>query len=322
MMRKLLGPNLALQPAGESDALVHSLLDLFDHNLPIHLVRGRDNLERQEFNLLAERVTGSIPRLVSVSDLELLPDSSSATGYALYCNCQGRAEGEKMLERVHQVALLLFPDEFSHLSQNMLRHLARASVNDFRTALLVNDQRFLGIILQEIANLVDKHKVLTPEQAQILRKGIVPTILPGSQELKALWVDCRNQGEAIKNDFILKASRESRGKGHLLGDELSTVEWEAALLDMQDPSIRARTTSYVLQRYIPQPKFDIVVDESKTVCDSQIVGTYYSVGGRFLGLGPWRSGNAKICNVHGGGCVIVNAVTTANDYRDKLQKHD
>lgn len=312
VLRELLGPDSIIGPAGEMNDMLDSLLGLFDPELPIHLVRGRDNLERQEFSYLAEQKTGLRPKLVSISDLQLKPDPSSPTGYALYYGCKGPGRDEQKIERVYQVALSLFPEEFKLLSQDMLRHLAKLSVNDLRTSLLVNDERFLGIILQEVEDLINKHKILTPEQGRILQEGIVPTFLPGSQELKSKQLSGSNQGESTKNNYILKASRQSRGKGHLLGEELSEEEWEAHLLDMQDPSLRADTTSYVLQPYVRQPKFDIIVDKTRTVPDSQIVGTYYAVNGRYLGLGPWRSGKGKICNVFGGSCVLLNSATLAD----------
>jgi hypothetical protein len=311
IMRELLGSKSIIEPAGDFDAMVDGLFRYFDLDLPIHIVRGRDNLDRQEFALLAEQKTGSRPRLVSVSDLQLRPDSSSETGFALYCS-GSRAEVENKPERVHQVALALFPDEYSSLSLDMLHHLAKVAVNDFRTCLLVNDQRFLGIILQELNNLVETHNVLTSEEAKTLQAGIVPTILPGSQGLKKLLLRCREEGETMKNDFIFKAARSSRGKGHILGDEISKEEWEATLLGMQDPKIRAGATSYVLQPHIRQPKFDIVVGKDTIVCGSQMVGTYYTANGRFAGLGPWRTGTGKICNVYNGGCVVVPSVTTVD----------
>jgi hypothetical protein len=114
----------------------------------------------------------------------------------------------------------------------------------------------------------------------------------------------------MKNDFIFKAARSSRGEGHLLGDEISEEEWEVILLGMQDPNVRADTTSYVLQPYVRQPKFDIVANKSSTAAGSQIVGTYYATNGRFAGMGPWRAGTGKICNVYGSGCTLVTSVTT------------
>ena len=256
---------------------------------------------------MAEIKTGSQLRLVDVSDLQLKPDSSSSTGLALYYKLPGT--GDKVEpERGHQVALALCPEEYNLLPPDMLRHLAKVSVNDLRTSLFVNDQRFLGIILQELNDLVERHQVLTPDQARILQEGIVPTILPGSAELKRIFSKSKH-GEILKNNFMLKAARASRGNGHRIGDELSAEEWEAALLGMQDPTIQTDTTSYVLQPYVRQPNFDIVADKNRTVPNSQVVGTYYTVDGRFIGLGPWRARNGKVCNVYGGRCVLITSVT-------------
>lgn len=46
--------------------------------------------------------------------------------------------------------------------------------------------------------------------------------------------------------------------------------------------------------------------------NSHMVGSYYSLNGRFMGLGPWRSSEDKICNAHGGGCVVLHPVTRAD----------
>ncbi|KAE8311389.1 hypothetical protein BDV41DRAFT_578671 [Aspergillus transmontanensis] len=232
-------------------------------------------------------------------------DASSPTGLVIYCKKPGAGD-EQALERVYQVALALFPEEYSLLPLDMLRHLARISVNDFRTNLLVNDQRLLGTILQELDDLVEKHQVLTPDQARILQEGIVPTILPGSPELKKIFFNEGNPKPTLKDDFMLKVARASRGNGHLIGEELSMEEWEAALRGMQSPN----KTSYVLQPYVRQPKFDVLADRNRIVRQSQVVGTYYAVNGRFVGLGPWRTGNGEICNVFGGGCILVNSITS------------
>jgi hypothetical protein len=194
----------------------------------------------------------------------------------------------------------------------MLRQLATVVVNDLRISLLVNDERFLGIILQELNSCVTKHGILTPDQANALQQGIVPTLLPGSPELKH-WIERNNQGEVTKDKYILKAARQSRGRGHLLGTELSPQEWASIMLDMQEPSIRPGVTSYVLQPFVRQVEFDIIGDEDKKVHGSLVVGCYYTTNGRFLGLGPWRSSTGKICNVYGSfGCVGLYSVTQAN----------
>lgn len=311
IMSELFGSDSIIESAGDSKAMVDGLLDYFNLDLPIHLVGGRDSLDRQEFIQLAESRTGLRPKLVDVTDLQLKRDSSSSTGFALYCNQQKAREGNEP-ERIHQIALVLFPEEYSILSPDMLCHLAEISVIDLRVSLFVNDQRFLGIILQELDNLSEKHNVLTPDEANILQEGIVDTILPGSPELqKVLESNAKSDGN-LKNNFILKAARASRGDGHLMGDELSEDEWEAKLVKMQDPTICPDTTSYVLQPYVQQPKFDILAEKTRVLENSLMVGTYYSVNGRFVGLGPWRTGNGKICNVYRGGCVLVNSITTVD----------
>lgn len=305
-MRQLIGLGSVLQPTGDSDDWEDSLLHLFRTNLPIHILRGRDKLERQEFMRMMELRTGICPRFVKVDDLELKYDVSSATGYSLYCREQDSSE------KIHQIFSTLFPDEFSLLSQDILRQLAAVVVNDLRISLLVNDERFLGIILQELNSCVTKHGILTSDQANALQQGIVPTLLPGSRELNQ-WIERNNQGKVTKDDYILKAARQSRGRGHLLGADLSPQEWASIMLDMQDPSIRPGVTSYVLQPFIQQAEFDIIDDEDKVVCGSNMVGCYYTTNGRFLGLGPWRSSTGKICNVYSGsGCVGLYSVTQAN----------
>ncbi|KAL3477588.1 hypothetical protein BJX99DRAFT_269793 [Aspergillus californicus] len=311
IMQKCLGAKSNLKPAGDCNGMVESLVGIFNAELPIHLVRGRDRLERQEVIQLLEAKTGLRPRLVRLADLQLMPDPSSATGTSLYCRGSAMLNEEDTPEKVHQVTLSLFPDEFSLLSHDMLRQLALLTVHDFRTSLLVNDGRFLGIVLQELNGLVNTHKVLTPTQARLIKECTVPTILPGSPELKQ-WVDRRHRGEVTKNGYILKAARQSRGLGHLLGDELTEEQWEGIMLNMQDPSIRADATCFALQPYIRQVTFDIVSNEDKVENDMHMVGTYYTGNGRFLGLGPWRSGRAKICNVLGSGCISLYSITQAD----------
>ncbi|KAB8205203.1 hypothetical protein BDV34DRAFT_195940 [Aspergillus parasiticus] len=81
-----------------------------------------------------------------------------------------------------------------------------------------------------------------------------------------------------------------------------------SLRGMQSPNIHTNKTSYVLQPYVRQPKFGVLADRNRIVRQSQVVGTYYAVNGRFVGLGPWRTGNGKICNVFGEGCILVNSI--------------
>ncbi|KAJ6182531.1 hypothetical protein N7485_001173 [Penicillium canescens] len=160
----------------------------------------------------------------------------------------------------------------------MLRHLAKVAVNYFHIGLL----RFLGIILQELNDLVQEHHVLTSDETRILRAQIVPTILPGSQDLKNLLPTLRDEGEIIK--IILTAR------------QLDPVEEMDIYLEMKSPS---KNGERFCLPYVRQPKFDIAVEKDRTVCGSQMVGTYYTANGRYAGLGLWCTGG-KSCNVNNG----------------------
>lgn len=44
-----------------------------------------------------------------------------------------------------------------------------------------------------------------------------------------------------------------------------------------------------------------------------MIGCYYSINGRFLGPGLWRSSTRKVCNVYcGSGCVLLYSVAQAD----------
>lgn len=162
------------------------------------LAGGKPKLSEGICKVLRERA-GVSARVITPSDLRLIPDHTSPTGYSLYAVCRKPQLGTTVcqdpthdnLEPVRQIGLYLYQDEFRRLSLEMLQHIALWCVNDIRTILLVADKRILGVVLQELDNLVNDLKVLTAEQARILRDGIVSTILPGSSELKTLISESR-----------------------------------------------------------------------------------------------------------------------------------
>jgi len=81
-----------------------------------------------------------------------------------------------MEKSLSKVALELHQWEMKALDQDILKALAPLCFNDLRTIFLVHDKRMLGIVLQELDSLVYRHNVLTLEEAEMLRNGIVPTI--------------------------------------------------------------------------------------------------------------------------------------------------
>jgi len=73
-------------------------------------------------------------------------------------------------------------------------------VNDFRTIFLLHDKRISRIVLDEIANLL-KRNLLSPDGGGILRDGIAETLIPGSNALKQL-LDETKQDPLAKNDAM------------------------------------------------------------------------------------------------------------------------
>ncbi|OJK00144.1 hypothetical protein ASPACDRAFT_1855740 [Aspergillus aculeatus ATCC 16872] len=121
---------------------------------------------------------------------------------------------------------------------------------------LFTTKRILGVLLQELDGLVSK-QVLTPDQAAILRHGVVPTINPGSPELSKL-IGQQSRSLIHKDKYIIKPVRSGRGDGILLGRELSVSQWESLLLDLRDPDLEPGRTMYIIQPLIEQPLFELL----------------------------------------------------------------
>lgn len=306
---RMLSDHPVLQATADPEHLLDCLCGLFDPSLPFHMLVGwgKPNVSEAICKVLRERA-GVSARVITPSDLRLIPDDTSPTGYSLYAVC-GKSHLETTasedpirngLEPVRQVGLYLYQDEFRRLSMEMLQHIALRSVNDIRTILLVADKRILGIVLQELDALVDDYKVLTAEQARILRDGIVPTILPGSSELKDLMSQgCSNPD--LKNEFIIKPCRDAESVGILFGDELLGEEWERLLADMQDPRVYPHQFQYIIQPIVRQPAINISREVDTANGDMNIVGLYYAFNGRYKALGAWRATHGRLsCYSKGG----------------------
>ncbi|KAL3480805.1 hypothetical protein BJX99DRAFT_272540 [Aspergillus californicus] len=293
-----------LDVEGNPDHMVDRLKALFHPEWPLRFVHNR------EHNLMIEALMRDLgdmkPRLLTPDDLYLVADETSPTGYKLQCVRESADHDSETMEDIHQVALRLFLDEFAALPLDMQRQLAFLSNNDIRSMLLVHDKRILGILLQELDDLVAKH-VLTSRQADLLRNGVVFTIIPGSKELDQL-IDLYYQGKVSKEDFILKPIRSGRGEGILLGQDLSTAEWEAILADMKSAALAPDRTQHIIQPFVDQLEDDMFLDEETGVQPTRRVGTYHSMHGEFVALGVWRVGMSKTVNMTTGGAWKMGSV--------------
>lgn len=281
-----------LDVAGESGHMMAHLRALFHPGWPLRFVHNRENNPMIE--ALNRDLRDMEPRLLTPDDLHLVADETSPTGYKLQCVRGLALSSENQdfnMEDIHQIALQLHLDEFALLCPKMQRQLAFNSNNDIRSIFLIHDKRILGILHQELDDLVTKHHVLSQRQADMLRKRVIFTIIPRSKELERL-TDSYYQGNVSKNDFILKTIRSGRGQGIVLGQELSTFEWEAILADMKNATLTPNRTVYIIQPLVEQAEGDMFLDEEIGVQRTRRVGTYHSMHGEFVALGLWRVGLA------------------------------
>lgn len=313
---RMLSDHPVFQPTADPEELLDCLCGLFDPSFPLHLMVGWGK-PRMAFAIteLLKKRTGVSAKVIRPSDLRLIPDDTSPTGHSLYAVCTKSDEAatsvqnaaSEITERVHQVGLYFYQDEFRYLSAEILQHIAIRCVNDIRTILLVADKRILGIVLQELDSLVNKYKLLTPEQARILRDGIVPTVLPGSPELNTLISQSRTN-QALKKEYIIKPCRDAESVGILFGDELRDDEWQRLLADMQDPRVYPHQFQYIIQPIIRQPAIKMSHQADLTTGDQKIVGLYYAFNGRYKALGAWRVTDGRL-SAYAKGAFRITSVT-------------
>ncbi|KAM0670347.1 hypothetical protein ACQRIU_000742 [Beauveria bassiana] len=290
-----------LVAATDGEQFLDGLLGLFQHDKPLHLLKGEERgMDIQMFVYAVQQRLGTAPRLITPADLRLAPDAHGRT--TLCCLASPDAAGTLLrsaagepVEEIHQVGLELRQHEFLQLDRDVWRHLSLRCFNDMRTVLLVHDKRMLGIVLQELDNLVARG-VLTPAQAAALDRGIAHTILPGSPELQTLIM------KKNKDEYILKPVRGGKGAGIVFGEEMSVDEWRAAVerLRRRPPVVDDEAGLFVVQRKVEQIRYDVVLKKNGEVGRFPLVGTYHVVNGRYLGIGIWRSSAERICAVSTG----------------------
>lgn len=252
----------------------------------------------------ATRSLGVKPRLITPDMLRVLPDPSGKSENKLYCLTESDnaytlvSESGEKLEEVHQLCLELHQRELNSLDPEMRRQVSLRCFNDMRTILLAHDKRMLGIVQEELGSLVSR-RVITPEQAEYLSRGITPTILPGSTSLDKFIESCK-ESEDLQRNYILKPIRGGKGAGILFGDELLHLEWIKKVELMRSPYIQPGETLYVVQRKINQPYYDVLLGSKTETERCHLVGTFHAVNGEYLGLGIWRCSPRRLCAVSDG----------------------
>ncbi|KAJ5598164.1 hypothetical protein N7537_008248 [Penicillium hordei] len=306
-----------LKCATDPAKLLDGTISLFQPDLPLHLLKGeRKGMDIHMLLHIVRQRFGLTPRLITPAQLRLLPPTHSSDGYRLCCVVEETdkflhgpsalltSKGE-VVEVIQQVGLELHQSELLALEPEMLRQISLRCFNDMRSILLTHDKRMLGILKQEIPSLVAR-SVITRAQAQTLDQGIAETILPGSRDLERL-VLLSMGSPGLREKYLLKPIRSGKGAGIVFGDEFGPEEWISALQLQLKPQVVAGA-SCVVQRRITPRLYDFVLNSSGVHVCYPLIGTYFVVHGRLLGLGGWRSSPDKICAVSHGGSWICSVM--------------
>ncbi|KAJ3493096.1 hypothetical protein NLG97_g4959 [Lecanicillium saksenae] len=297
-----------LAAATDGAQIFNGFLDLFQHDKPLHLLKGEERgIDIPMFIHAVHRHIGKQPRLITPTDLRLVSDGQGGT--RLCCLTSTTASKSEIfhtpdgeaVEEVHQVGLELHQHELFQLDPEMLRAVSLRCFNDMRTLLLVHDKRLLGVIHQELGPLT-KRGVITPGQAAMLDRGIAHTILPGSAELRALL----SESDEARHVYLLKPFRSGKGNGIVFGEDLSADEWRRVVEGLRS----AHGASILVQRRVKQHRYDVILNQTGEIGHYAIVGTYHVVNGQYLGLGIWRCSPERITAISTGGswmCTVMSA---------------
>ncbi|KZL80922.1 hypothetical protein CI238_06647 [Colletotrichum incanum] len=261
------GEKSVLVGATDPKMILEGLFGLFQTDYPLHLLKGVEHgIDIHMFVDAVWRRFGIKPRLITPADLRLFPDPVSKSGQRLCCVTKNlvmptsswtfTAKNGEVWEEIHQVGLELHQRELIALDLGILHEISLRCFNDMRTILLVHDKRMLGIIKQEIPNLVAR-KVLMPAQADVLDRGVVDTTLPGSKQLDDL-IQASMVSPQLRQGYILKPIRSGKGEGIVFGEDLGEHEWISALQELISSKM-VPGVSCVIQRRIMPREYNLVL---------------------------------------------------------------
>lgn len=258
--------------------VLKAAFEQFDSSKPLHIVNEKFGV--WDPNWLAEMFrerTGQKTRFVKPADLKLLPVEDSDQTMGVFCATEDGAG----LERVYQVDFELEQEEYADIDFEILCLLAPNCVNDLRTVLLVNDQRLLGLVYEDLADLVSRG-TLSRHQADLLRDGLAPSFLPSSSTFSKVIEESRADPHA-KDEWVLKYGRGGIGQGHVFGRVVDGQEWLEKLAAARATNSNPDDGSFVLQKYIHQTEYDLWNHVKLTTVRCHVVLFWFAYNGEFAG---------------------------------------
>lgn len=231
---------------------------------------------------------------VHPSELQLKDDPTSPTGHRLWYQPKKPTDGEHgpavtQPQRIDQCSLELFQEEIAELDFLLLRQIATCCTNDLRTVLLLHDKRILGIVLEELHNLVERH-IFTPAEASTLKGGIADTLLPGTARIRSLYQQSLADA-TLKDGFIIKPARDASCNGILLGSRITQEVWLQRLSLLSSTTLLPHEEACVVQKMVNHVWYDIVRNECDGVVEKyHLIASGHMIASRLFVYGPMRIG--------------------------------
>lgn len=223
---------------------------------------------------------------VDPKNLEVRLDDASPTGLSLW---------DKTTEtHLEQWIIEMLQPEYSELDPAVAQQLALSPANDLRTVFIVHDKRLLGIIPEELPGMVSRG-VLTAEEAEIVAAGITQTINPGSEGVRDLLRESKENPD-LRNGYIYKPCRDGMGHGIELGRNMTQEAWLERLEKLANPDVlRPHDDAAVIQKLVDHNWYDMVrhevlSDDGAKPNKFHMIGSLFMLHNQRYYAAPWRMG--------------------------------
>ena len=240
----------------EYDAFMDFMAEKIGHRNSVCVIKGRDKIQASRFFTPIFRNAGLEVKEILYTDIW---------------------EHRKFIKKSLVINEFMM-DEIETLSRQELELLADSQlINDYRNIFIAHDKRFFTI-LQDRA--VQK-QILTDDEMTLLNRFLIDT-----HQCEA---DTYAKKEVINNKdaWILKHVNLGRSREIFAGLECSQEEWETKLESINP-------TDYILQKWVPQLKFNGNVGEVEH--NDHLTGTLLYFDESYFGLGLFRASSHIIAN--------------------------
>ncbi len=273
-----------------------AILDCFEQTKPLYHLREKwPGYDSHPLAREWEKQTGQPFVTIRPSQLSLRTSPRSPTGYQLFCTADEPQNGEHapsdhQLREIQQCSLELFQSELAELSPQMLRKISTCCTNDLRNVFLIQDKRLLGIILAELPSL-QARQILSAAECEELRRGIAPTILPGSSEMRSLLEQSKSD-DLLRNKYIIKPVRDAMGNGIIMASHLSRSKWLSELERQSSHALLPSEGAVVIQELVQHIWYDIARHDRGTREPEKfhMIASQHMINGKTSVHGPWRLG--------------------------------